>query len=116
LTLAVFYVSVRLLFVYADSGYPDFNIAAGPGRTPSPTTCATGPTCTYYRYLEVPERRGELEGAGVTDAETFSQYLLAQQVGGGGALFGLTLAGSAVAGLWQAVRPARREQAVPAAG
>ena len=111
LTLAVFYVGVRLLFIYADNGYPDFNTVPQPSQTPSPT-CATGPPCTYLRYLQ--EGKGpELQNAGVASADDFGSFILAEQVNGGLILFVLTLAGGAIAGVFQAVRPvAGREVAV----
>jgi hypothetical protein len=106
LALAVLYVGIRLVFIYADNGYPDFNISAGPDRTASPTTCPTGPPCTYLRYLEA-GRGAELEQAGVTDAAAFGSFVLSEQLGGGGLLIGLTMAGALVAGGLGAIRPER---------
>ena len=104
LTLAILYVAVRLLFIYADTGYPDFNVPATPTQTASPT-CATGPECTYMRY--VAEGRGpELEGAGISNGQQFSSFVLSESLAAGVTLFVLTMGGAALAGAWQALRPA----------
>lgn len=103
LTLAVFYVGVRLLFVYADTGYPDFNVAATPTQTASPT-CTAGPDCTYQRYLKA-GKGSELDAAGVTNGAEFGQFVLSETLAAGAILFGLTVGGAAIAGLWQAIRP-----------
>ena len=103
LTLSIFYVSVRLLFIYADTGYPDFNIQETPTQTASPT-CATGPECTYMRYVK--EGKGpEFEAAGITNGDDFAQFVLNEALGAGVILLGLTLGGAAIAGAWQAIRP-----------
>jgi hypothetical protein len=103
LTLGIFYVSVRLLFIYADTGYPDFNVAETPTQTASPT-CATGPECTYLRYVN--EGKGpELEEAGITNGDEFAQFVLSETLAAGATLFALALSGAAIAGAWQAIRP-----------
>jgi hypothetical protein len=103
LTLAIFYSFVRLLFIYADTGYPDFNVAATPTQTASPT-CTTGPDCTYQRYLK--EGKGpEFEAAGITNSEEFGKFVVSETLSAGAILFVLTLGGAALAGAWQAIRP-----------
>ncbi len=103
LTLAIFYSFVRLLFIYADTGYPDFNVAETPTQTASPT-CSTGPDCTYQRYLK--EGKGpEFEAAGITNSEEFGQFVISETLSAGAILFVLTLGGAALAGAWQAIRP-----------
>ncbi len=103
--LALLYGGLRLLFVYADTGYPDFNLPATP-------TCATGPHCTYQRYVKA-GRAEELGRLGVTDEATFERYVLREQLNGAATLIVLTLSGAAVgAGLYGLA--ARREENAPA--
>jgi hypothetical protein len=121
LTLAVFYLGIRLLFIYADNGYPDFNVApqptatVAPGQTPAPSatpapTCDPGPACTYLRYLEQ-GKGAELQNAGVTNADEFGRFIVAEQLNGGLILFALVIAGGVIAGAWQAVRPTAPQEA-----
>jgi hypothetical protein len=90
LSLAVLYAALRLLFIYADNGYPDFN---QPGRP----ACAPGPACTYARYVAAGEA-DELAASGATDAASFEGYVLREQVNGGLVLVGLTLGGAVLGG------------------
>lgn len=113
LTLAVFYVGIRLLFIYADTGYPDFNRTDPATGLSIPPSCVTGPDCTYQRYLAA-GRAADLEAAGVIDSGSFARFILAEQVGGGVLLFGLTLGGAAIAGAWRSLAPMPRERAVAA--
>jgi hypothetical protein len=98
LTLAVLYTLVRLIFVYADSGY-------GGGPNGSQLQCRTGPDCTYQRYLQRGREPGEeqvlaeLQGAGVVDAASFERYLLAGQARFALVLTGVTLLGAVGGGL-----------------
>lgn len=90
--LALLYGSIRLLFVYADSGYRD------PGLGGQIAGCATGPACTYQRYLEA-GRGGELEAAGVRDAAAFERHVVGQQLTGAVVLVGLTTVGAVAGGV-----------------
>ncbi|MFI5255086.1 MAG: hypothetical protein ACHQ15_06490, partial [Candidatus Limnocylindrales bacterium] len=90
LSLALLYAGIRLLFVYADSGYRD----AGQG---GPMACVTGPACTYQRYLES-GRGPELEAAGVHDAADFERFVLQGQLNGGLTIVSLTFAGALLGG------------------
>jgi len=108
LVIALFYVGVRLLFIYADTGYPDYNRTDPKTGESIPPYCVTGPACTYERYLSA-GRAPELERAGITDADSFARSILSEQIGGGAILFGLTLGGAAIAGGWRALAPVRRE-------
>jgi hypothetical protein len=109
LVMAVFYVGVRLLFIYADNGYPDYNRRdPATGQLIAPF-CVAGPDCTYQRYLA--QGRGpELERAGITNADAFARSIVSEQLAGGGILLGLTISGAAVAGLWRAVTPVRPQR------
>jgi hypothetical protein len=92
-SLAVLYAGLRLLFVYADTGYRD---AAQGG----PLTCATGPECTYLRYLDQAAKGigPDLAAAGVTDVATFERYVLQEQLNGALILTGLVTGGALVGG------------------
>lgn len=107
-TLAAFYVFVRLLFVFADTGNPDFNRTDPTTGQPIPPYCQTGPDCTYQRYVKA-GYAADLTAVGVNDADSFGRFILAEQAGAGLALFGLVLGGAAAAGAWQAVKPVRPE-------
>ena len=102
LCLALFYAGLRLLFVYADNGFPDYNRTDLQGQVVG-ASCQVGPGCTYQRYLDA-GRGGELTALGVGDAAAFETYLLREQLnaslvliasgllGGvaGGVIYGLT--------------------------
>ena len=100
-SLAVFYGAIRLLFVYADNGYPSFNV-------PGQQSCATGPECTFQRYVRE-GRGGELASLGVSDGKTFERYVLREQVNGALTLVAYTFAAALVGG---AVYGVRRQRAV----
>jgi hypothetical protein len=109
LALALLYGALRLLFVYADNGYPDFN---QPGRP----ACAPGPACTYARYVAAGEG-DELAAAGAVDAASFEAYLLREQLNGGLLLVGLALGGAVVGGAFVAATSrARRAEAAAVPG
>ncbi len=102
--LALLYVVLRLLFIYADTGYPAFNRTDPSTGQPTPPFCATGPACTYERYVAF-GRGPELAAAGVTDAASFEPFVLREQLTGGLALIVLTLGGALVGGGIRALRP-----------
>jgi hypothetical protein len=63
LGLALMYVALRLLFIYADSGYR-------PEPMGGQLDCVTGPDCTYARLLD--DGRGpDLSAGGITDGAAF---------------------------------------------
>jgi hypothetical protein len=97
-SLAILYGSVRLLFVYADSGYRD------PGQG-GPLVCTTGPACTYQRYLGM-GRGPELELAGVRDAAGFERFVLEGQLNAALVIVTLTLVGAVAGGALYALRGA----------
>ena len=90
-SLAVLYSGIRLVFVYADSGYRD-------GTQGGPLVCTAGPQCTYQRYVES-GRGPELAAAGVTDAATFEQFVVQEQLNGALTIIGLVVGGALVGGL-----------------
>jgi hypothetical protein len=101
IALAVMYALLRLIFIFADSGYPDFNRTDING-VQTGIQCATGPDCTYQRYLAA-GRDPELRAAGVTDGASFGSFVLREQVQGAGYLIVLTLAGSLIPAAWRSL-------------
>jgi hypothetical protein len=99
-SLALLYGGVRLLFVYADSGYRD----TGQG---GPLVCRTGPDCTYQRYLADPVHGPELAAAGVHDAADFERFVLQGQLNGAITIVTLTLGGALMGGAFSALRSER---------
>jgi hypothetical protein len=96
LSLALVYVGLRLLFVYADSGYR-------PETMGGQLDCATGPACTYARL--VADGSGpDLAVEGIVDAASFESAVWRWQ---GATVLILTLgtlAGALGAATWRAVR------------
>jgi hypothetical protein len=102
--LAVFYIGIRLVFLYADTG-----------RLPNDTQldCRTGPGCVYARYVE--QGFGDrLAEDGIVDGATYERAALGELASTGAVLAGAALLGGIVAGGYQAVTRAGR-QARPAA-
>jgi hypothetical protein len=97
LSLALIYVGLRLLFIYADSGYR-------PETMGGQLECTTGPECTYLRYLEDDVHAAELRDAGVTDAPSFETAVWTSQGETALTLTALALGGALVAAGWRAVR------------
>lgn len=94
--LVVLYVTLRLVFVYADSGaLPDG----------SSLDCSPGPACVYQRYLEA-GRGDELGAAGISDAASFEAAVLREQAFGAAILLTLTTGGAILAGGTRALRSA----------
>lgn len=93
--LAVLYALLRLLFVYADSGYR--NEAQG-----GQLRCRGGPDCTYQRLLGA-GNGPDLETAGVHDADGFATLVWREQLTGAAVLVVLTLAGSAIGAIYKGV-------------
>ncbi|MGZ3585747.1 MAG: hypothetical protein ACXVAE_01495 [Candidatus Limnocylindrales bacterium] len=93
LTLAVLYGALRLLFIYADTGYRD-------ATQGGPLVCQTGPECTYLRYVDQAAKGigPDLAAAGVTDAASFEQYMLREQLNAALILTGLVTGGAIVGG------------------
>ena len=63
ISLALIYVGLRLLFIYADSGYR-------PEPLGGQLECDTGPACTYARLID-DGSAADLEADGITDAAAF---------------------------------------------
>jgi hypothetical protein len=81
LSLALMYVSLRLLFIYADSGYR-------PETMGGQLDCQTGPECTYVRFIDS-GHAADLEADGIGDPPSFEAAVWHWQ---GETVFILTLA------------------------
>jgi hypothetical protein len=115
LSMAILYVLLRLLFIFADSGYPDFNRTDVNGA-PTGIQCAAGPECTYQRYLAA-GRDPELREVGVTDGASFGSFVLREQIQGGGILVALTVFGSVIPATWRSLNapPSAKARRTPVA-
>ena len=100
ISLAVLYAGIRLVFVYADSGYRD-------STQGGPLVCTAGPSCTYQRYI-ASGRGPELQAAGVTDAAAFEQFVLREQLNGALTIVVLVTGGAVVGGLLYGAGSSRR--------
>jgi hypothetical protein len=91
--IAVFYVVIRLVFIYGDGGsLPD-------GTSLS---CQTGPDCVYQRLIIEEQRTGatgDLAANGIHDAQSLEAFAWRSLALTGASLFILTLAGSAIGGI-----------------
>ena len=113
-SLALVYAAIRLLFIYADSGYPSYNVTGPLGEALSPT-CAPGPGCAYQRYLDQaatdPAFAAALAQAGVSDTSSFEAFVLRDQLDGGLVLVAMVVGGAVAGGLFYAVAgPAKRPE------
>ena len=97
LSLALMYVALRLLFIYADSGYR-------PETMGGQLECATGPECTYLRYIEDEEQAADLRADGITDAASFEAAVWRWQGETTLVLTLMTLGGALAAAGWRALR------------
>ena len=91
-TAAALLLLVKVIFFYADSGYPDFNrIDQGTGQ-PIPPYCQTGADCVYSRYL-LAGKGSDLAAAGVTDAASFTAVYWREQLATATTLLVITTVG-----------------------
>jgi len=97
LSLALMYVALRLLFIYADSGYR-------PETMGGQLDCSTGPECTYLRYIEEEEQAADLLSDGITDAASFEAAVWRWQGETTLVLTLMTIGGALAAAGWRAVR------------
>jgi hypothetical protein len=96
LGLGLMYVALRLLFIYADSGYR-------PEPMGGQLDCVTGPACTFARLLD--DGRGEdLAAGGIADAAAFEAAVWRWQGETLLILTGLSVAGALGAATWRALR------------
>jgi hypothetical protein len=95
LTLAIMYVILRLLFVFADTG----TMPNG-----STLSCTMGPDCTYQRYAQDPTLAPYLAEAGITDGPSMGAAVIHDQLTGGLIIILAVVAGSVVAAGFRSVR------------
>jgi hypothetical protein len=105
-SLALMYVALRLLFIYADSGYR-------PETMGGQLECSTGPECTYERFLDDGHEQ-DLINDGITDAASFESAVWRWQGETTLMLLVMTLGGSLVPAAWRAWRPAPSPEEIEA--
>jgi hypothetical protein len=106
ISLALMYVALRLLFIYADSGYR-------PETMGGQIECSTGPECTYMRFLD-DGYEDDLIADGITDAATFEAAVWRWQGETTLMLTLMTFGGALVPPAWRAYRPAPTDEEVEA--
>jgi hypothetical protein len=109
LSIALMYLAIRLLFVFADTGQmPDGSVVTtGMGADGVPIACSPGPDCTYHRYLTDPaltELGQDLVAQGITDGDSFARAFVGQLIAGGTWIVVLTVGGAVAASGIRAVR------------
>jgi hypothetical protein len=103
LTTALLILIVKVIFFYADNGYPDFNRVVD-GRSVAPY-CQTGADCVYRRYVAL-GRESDLRAAGAVDGASFGTLYWNQQFTVAGAvLLATTAGGLGGAAMYGALRP-----------
>jgi hypothetical protein len=104
LTVAALLLLIKVIFFFADSGYPDFN-RVDADRQPIPPYCESGGDCVYQRYLAA-GRGPELEAAGIVDVGSFTSFYWSEQLSSAGTIVVLSgLGGVGGAGLYVLFRP-----------
>jgi hypothetical protein len=91
LTTVLLVLILKVIFFYADTGYPDFNRVDEAGQ-PIPPYCETGADCVYRRYVAL-GRDADLRAAGAVDGASFGALYWNQQFAVAGALLLATTAG-----------------------
>ena len=115
LTVAAMLLLIKVIFFFADSGYPDFN-RVDADRQPIPPYCDSGGDCVYQRYLTA-GRGPELEAAGIVDVASFTSFYWSEQLSSAGTILVLSgLGGLGGAGLYGVFRPKPTARGVAPAG
>jgi hypothetical protein len=108
ISLALMYVALRLLFIYADSGYR-------PEPLGGQLDCSTGPECTYARFIDDEDQREALEEEGITDVDAFEAAVWRWQGETVLMLTVFTFGGALVPAAWRAWRPTPSDEEIEAA-
>ena len=108
LSLALLYVGLRLLFIYADSGYR-------PEPMGGQFDCSNGPECTYVRLIEDPENAQALIDEGITDVDAYTGFVWRTSGEWTLILTGLTIVGGLVPAAWRAWQPPPSDEEIEAA-
>lgn len=101
--LALLYVVIRLVFIYADSG-------ALPDGTS--LDCRTGPACIYARYVNAGQAE-ELAADGITDAASLEAALWRELTVVGAGMVVVTIGGALVGGAIRTATAPRRPAVAP---
>ena len=104
-SLALIYVSIRLVFIYGDTG-------ALPDGTR--LNCQTGPDCIYMRYVNLGQA-GELATLGITDGPSLEAATWRELIVTGTGLVLLTLGGAAIGGVARTFAPRPTSLPLPTA-
>ncbi len=96
--LALLYVAIRLVFVYADTG-------ALPDGTS--LDCQTGPACIYQRYVAAGQA-GELATDGIIDASSLEAAVWRELIATGTGMVVLTVGGALIGGALRAAAAPRQ--------
>ena len=107
LSLALIYVGLRLLFIYADSGYR-------PEPMGGQFECSNGPACTYVRLIEDPENAQALIDEDITDVDAYTAFVWRTSGEWTLQLAGLTLVGALLPAAWRAWKPAPSDEEIEA--
>jgi hypothetical protein len=110
-TFALLLLLVKVIFFFADTGYPDFNRADANGNK-IPPFCQSGADCVYQRYLAI-GRGPAFVAAGVTDVDSFTALYWREQFASGGALIVLSVAGALGGGVMYGLANRRRPDERP---
>ncbi len=117
--IALFYVVIRLVFLYGDSGFPIFNRTDPVTHQPIPPYCQSGPDCTYRRLLALEGAEGGTPGVlaslGITDARTMESALWHELSVSAAGLALLTIGGSLVGGAARSFRKMPTSAPLPTA-
>jgi hypothetical protein len=114
LSIALMYIAIRLLFVFADTGQmPDGSVvSSGTTADGVPIACTPGPDCTFRRYFAHPELEAaglDLLSQGITDGDTFARAFVGQLLQGGAWIVILSVAGAVIAGGIRSARSVPQE-------
>jgi hypothetical protein len=97
LTYAAFLIVIKVIFFFADTGYPSFNRVDENGNS-IPPTCQTGADCVYQRYLAAGQGAA-FEAIGVTDVASFTSFYWEQQFSTAGLMIVLVTGGALIGGV-----------------
>jgi hypothetical protein len=112
LTYAAFLIVIKVIFFFADTGYPSFNRVDENGSS-IPPTCQTGGDCVYQRYLAAGQGPA-FEAIGVTDVESFTSFYWEQQLSTAGLMIVLVTGGALIGGVTFGFTNRRRPADAPA--
>jgi len=101
--VVLFYVAIRLVFLYGDSG-------ALPDGTA--LSCQIGPDCTYARYVASGQAE-ELAALGISDGKSLEAAAWRELTATGLGLFALTMGGALIGGFGRSLATQPGDDAKP---